>query len=211
MVSRVLRALGVWGLLLAAVAAGHALAACSGSDPGYKGRSSREWIAALHSSDSLARRDAAFALGRVLAINPRASGVVDALVGALGDSSDAVRLEAGNSLLRDRRLNDAAVPGLVEALGDSLHTHTREHSASLLGYASAAAAPRAVPPLAGVLARDPDAGVRVAAATALGQLGTRTSDALPALQRALGDSSAAVRAVARDALSRIPGALPTGG
>ena len=190
--------------LLAALTAAGGSAACTGSDPGYKGQSSRDWIAALHSPDSLARRDAAFALGRVLEINPRASGVVDALVGALGDSSDLVRLEAGNSLLRERDLNETAVPGLGRALADSQHAHTREHAASLLGYASGPSAPQAAAALAVTATRDPDASVRAAAVSGLGRLRPTSGPAVVALRRATADSSAAVRQNAVEALSQLP-------
>lgn len=110
-----------------------AAVACTGADPGYEGRSSRDWIAALQDPDTLARRKAASALGRVLSINPKASGVVDALVRTLADSNDEVRIEAATSLTQNGVLASEAVPGVVGALHDSLHVHTREHAALLLG------------------------------------------------------------------------------
>lgn len=179
-------------------------ASCSGADPGYKGRTSREWIGALNDPDSIVRRDAAFALGRILEINPSTAGVVDALVATLGDTSDVVRLEAGNSLLRGSALNDAAVPGLLRALDDSAHAHTREHATSLLGYASPQAAPRIVPVLVVKVRSDPDATTRAAAAAAIGRLRPTGADAAAALRSAMADASPAVRQDALESLARLP-------
>lgn len=106
--------------------------ACT-SEPSHQGRTAAEWIEQLETApDSLQRRAAADALGRILEIDPKSERATAALVRALADRSDEVRLAAGTALVQDRRLPPVAIPGLVHALGDSAHAHTREHAAELL-------------------------------------------------------------------------------
>lgn len=143
--------------------------ACS-TDPGHGGRSAEEWMAQLESApDSMHRRQAADALGRILVINPRSERVTAALVRALADTSDEVRLAAGTALVQDHRLPVAAIPGLLEALRDSAHMHTREHAAELLAAVAPPESARVIPALTRAL-RDPDLRVRDAASRALARL-----------------------------------------
>lgn len=156
--------------------------ACS-SDPGYGGRSAGEWMTQLETApDSLQRRQAADALGRILGIRPGSERVTAALVRALADTSDEVRLAAGTALVQDRRLPAVAIPGLLEALRDSAHLHTREHAAELLASVAPTEASRVVPALTRAL-QDPDRRVREAAARALARLRGAGSAGDSALRR----------------------------
>lgn len=158
------------------------LGACS-SDPGYGGRSAAEWMTQLESApDSLQRRAAADALGRILEIKPGSERVTAALVRALADTSDEVRLAAGTALVHDRRLPAVAILGLLEALRDSAHVHTREHAAELLASVSPREASRVVPALTRAR-QDPDRRVREAAVRALARLGATGSAGDSALRR----------------------------
>jgi HEAT repeat protein len=177
-----------------------ALGACS-ADPGHDGRTAEEWIAQLETSpDSMQRRNAADALGRILEIKPGSERVTTALVRALADTSDEVRLAAGTSLVQDHRLPGAAVPGLVQALGDSAHEHTREHAAELLGSTTPADAPEATRGLLAAL-EDPDAGVRDAAVRSLAKIASRAPTTVTALRQRADSGSPLARAGARRSLA----------
>ena len=76
------------------------------ADPGHGGRASREWIEQLRQGDAKEREDAAVALGNVLAVNPKLERPVTALVAALADTIDAVRVAASSAL---------AQPGVIAA------------------------------------------------------------------------------------------------
>lgn len=186
-----------------------ALAVCLGAchvDPGYQGRSSRDWIRMLEHPEPRTRVDAATALGHVLRLQPESPAVVDALIQALADSSDHVRLAAGFALATDGVRAPDAVPGLVDVLRDTAHADTRLHAAQILGrFGSAARA--AVPALSTALV-DSDAGVRGAAGAALGQIGPPASVATPALVRLAADSRPALRRTALDALVRVAAPAP---
>ena len=174
--------------------------ACS-SDPGHGGRTAEEWIAQLETSpDSMQRRSAADALGRILEIRPGSARVTAALVRALADTSDEVRLAAGTALVQDRRLPGVAVPGLVRALGDSAHEHTREHAAELLGSTTPADAPEATRGLMAAL-DDPEPGVRDAAVGSLVKIASRAPTTITALRQLANSGSPLARAEARRALA----------
>lgn len=176
------------------------LAACSG-DPGYQGRSSQEWIEALEDSTPEVRQGAADALGRILRIQPRSPRVVEALIRALGDPDDHVRVAAGVALATEGVRAPSAIPGLIDALQDSLHPHTREHAAQILGAFGPSAHP-AVPALTLALADSSD-GVRSDAAAALGQIGPAAASATQALVRLAADPRPTVRRSAISALGRV--------
>jgi HEAT repeat protein len=197
------------------------------ADPGYAGRSSREWIAALDDSSVAVRVRATDALRRILAVKPNSPDVIRALIRALGDTVDAVRMSAGMALAAEGVRAEGAVPALHDALHDSAHA---AEALGKIGPPSAAALPElralvtdedasvrlkaveallnvsrdtsALRPLMTALG-DPAAHVRRAAASALGTLGTLAEPAAGALTRALSDSSAAVRAAAALALGQI--------
>lgn len=181
----------------------HLGVACS-TDPGFGGRSAEEWIEQLQSApDSLQRREAADALGRILELNPGSKRVTEALVQSLADTSDDVRLSAGTALIHERRLPRVAIPGLVRALADSAHAHTREHVAQLLAAVSPRDAGEVLPALAQAL-DDPDPNVREAVVLSLVRLGRDAPDAAAAvttlLQRARASATPSGRAAARRAL-----------
>lgn len=191
---------GSWVALAAVILLFTALGACS-ADPGHGGRTAEEWIAQLETSpDSLQRRSAADALGRILEIRPGSERVTAALVRALADTSDEVRLAAGTALVQDRRLPGVAVPGLVRALGDSAHEHTREHAAELLGSTTPADAAEATRGLMAAL-DDPAPGVRDAAVGSLVKIASRAPTTIAALRQLADSGSPLARAEARRTLA----------
>lgn len=180
------------------------IGACT-ADPGYQGRSSRDWIRALEDPEPDTRADAANALGRVLRLQPRSPAVVAALISALGDPDDRVRVAAGMALSTEGVRAPAAVPGLVEVLRDTAHANVRSYAASILGAFGPAAVP-AVPALTTAL-DDADPRVRAAAAAALGDIGPAAASSsravAPALVRLMRDPAEDVRLRALEALLRV--------
>ena len=159
---------------------------------------SREAITArLGDADPATRGVAAWALGKLGDL-----AAVAPLIGALRDSDANVREMAVLALgdLGDPR----AVPALALLAADPEHGVRSVMTVALkhIGGEPAAEA------LAGLVRSDPDAHTRVMAAGALGQVEGRVR--LPALEAALGDSAAEVRANAASALERIgnPAAVP---
>lgn len=177
-----------------------ALTGCT-ADPGYRGRSSAQWIEALGDPDPSARAAAASALGNILDLQPRSPKVVRALVSALADTADVVRFAAGVALATDDVKAPAAIPGLLVALGDSAHPVMRQQAAYVLGLFGTTAA-SAVPALAASLG-DTDAGVRAASAEALGRVGPDAGLAMPELERVSGDHEPGVRLKAVEAVLNI--------
>lgn len=187
------------GLIVASCA--FAGLACT-SDPGYKGRSSADWIGQLERGAPNARVDAAFALGHVLELQPNVRRVVRALSIAVRDTSDEVRIAAAVALRRAGERARDAVPGIAEMLKDSAHANVRRTAAVLLGDLGRYDPGRAVPPLERALA-DGNAEVRLAAGSALGRLGRDAGASTPALTAASADPDPGARVQAIDALSRV--------
>lgn len=175
--------------------------ACT-SDPGYKGRSSAEWIGQLEHGMRDARVDAAYALGHVLELQPNVRRVVRALSIAVRDTSDDVRIAAAVALRRAGERARNAVPGIADMLLDTAHANVRRTAAVLLGDLGRYDPSRAVPPLEQALS-DKNADVRIAVGSALGRLGRDAGASTPGLIRAVADPDANVRAQAIDALSRV--------
>lgn len=175
--------------------------ACQG-DPGFGGRSSREWIASLEDSTVAVRVQAIDALRRILRIKPNSPHVVDALIRALGDSVDAVRMSAGVALTAVGVRAEGAVPALHDALHDSAHVAVRWQAAMILGRLAPSAGQASVPPLTEALAdREPQ--VRAAAAEALGKIGRASATALPQVVLLVRDPDATTRLKAVEALPNI--------
>ncbi len=102
------------------------------ADPGYRGRTSNEWIAQLHNPNVAAKVDAAAALAEILRIQPGSPRVTGALVQALGDSTDDVRLAAGDALAQPGVDASDAVRGLITVAYDSAHADVRASAMRLL-------------------------------------------------------------------------------
>lgn len=170
------------------------LSAC-GADPGYSGRSSRDWIGQLRSPDPIVRRVAAEALGKVLQINPRERNAIEALSIAIRDTIDDVRMAAASSLTTDGVDAIAALSGFHNALHDSAHADVRSSMARLIGILGRERGRPLIPALSESV-EDPDAGVRTATIESLGMLGPdpridvrriagRAADADPSVRRAV--------------------------
>ena len=191
-------------VVLLAGALGVVLIACQG-EPGYRGRSSREWITALGDSSPLVRMRAADALGNVLEIEPRSPNVVRALIAALADSVDRVRMAAATALVAQGVRAEGAVPGVHAALHDSAHAHVRAQAASILGSFGPSAGEGSIPALIEAV-NDPASEVRAAALQALARFGRDASNALPEIRSRLEDASPNVRLRALEALASIEAA-----
>lgn len=177
------------------------LGACQG-DPGFGGRSSYEWITSLEDSTVAVRVQAIDALRRILRVKPNSPHVVQALIDALGDPVDAVRMSAGVALTTEGVRAEGAVPALHHALHDSAHVTVRWQAAMILGRLAASAGQQSVPVLTEALSdREPQ--VRAAAAEALGRIGRASASALPQIIRLVGDPDATTRLKAIEALSNI--------
>lgn len=183
------------------------LGACT-ADPGYGGRSSDEWISQLSERDVDGRVDAALALGKVLVLQPNAPRVIQALVVALADTNDDVRITAADGLRNAARggariqasLARDAVPGIVAILGDSQHVAVRRDAARILSTLGTTAAATTVEPLSRAL-KDPAPEVRREAALALAGLGEMARLALPRLLEASRDPDVDVRRIVLRALA----------
>jgi HEAT repeat protein len=172
------------------------------ADPGFGGRSSRDWIAALEDSSVAVRIGATDALRSILRVRPNSPEVVRALIGALGDTVDAVRMSAGYALTSAGVRAEGAVPALHNALHDTAHAAVRWQAAMILGSLGPSAGQTSVPVLTEALSdRDPQ--VRAAAAEALGNIGQVAAPALPKLYILLRDIDADVRRKAVEALPNI--------
>ncbi len=177
------------------------LSACN-REIGYGGRSSRDWIRSLSDSSTRARTLAADALGRILEIQPKSPRVVQALIGALADSVDEVRMAAATALVAEGVRAEGAITGVHAALHDSAHAHVRSHAALILGSLGPSAGEGAVPALIEALV-DPVPQVRAYAAEALGKFGQAAVSAVPTIVSHLSDSSSNARLKMLEALFNI--------
>lgn len=188
-----------WAVAGALIAVAGVIVGCD-SDPGYNGRSSENWIATLQNGTPTERADAAFALSRILEIKPKSRKVSRALVAALRDTTDEVRLAAATGIRGAGRSAGGAVPLLGELLADSAHTEVRERAVSVLADIGAGAPSEATELLRrGLHDRAPE--VRATSAQSVGRLGQDARAALPDLIAAARDQSAVVGLAVVDALA----------
>jgi HEAT repeat protein len=188
------------------------------TDPGYKGRPSEAWIAQLAEPGLDQRIEAATALGEVLRLQPNAPKVVTALVAALADTSDPVRVAAASAIRHAGRggrrvreqLERDAVPAIAALLADSAHPAVRTQAVAVLRDFGPDAAPTSAPALAGALA-DPDPFVRRPAADALGALGEAARPVVQRIIAATRDADFRVRRAAARALALVGGPPATVG
>jgi HEAT repeat protein len=145
----------------------------------------------------------AAAAGALAELGPAAGAAGPALVAALRDADPKVRLGAAHALGEARAAPPGAVPALVVGL-EAPDPDTRGTMARALGQLRPP--PKdAVAPLAQLLQRDGSEHVRLAACTALRELGPVARDALPALRAAAGDASRYVRECAQFAIPQVGG------
>ena len=172
------------------------------ADPGFGGRSTRDWIAALEDSTVVGRVRAVDALRNILRVQPNSPHIVRALIRALGDSVDAVRMSAGVALTTEGVRAEGAVPALHDALHDTAHAVVRWQAAMILGRLASSTGQASVPVLIEALS-DAEPQVRAAAAQALGEIGHVSAPALPHLFLLVKDPDADVRVKAVEALPKI--------
>ena len=128
---------------------------------------------------------------------------VSALIAALGDEDEVVRLNAAYAL---GTVGAPAVPALIqtwqEALEDTASPGSEAESFRHATYALSAIGEPAVPALIDTL-QDKNESIRVSAAYALGDIGSAAQEAVPSLTQALRDESAWMRRHATEALGLI--------
>ncbi len=142
-------------------------------------------LAALRTGDGRVRWGAAIALGKI-----GGERAVEALLGALCDTDDDVRLRAAAALAD---IGEAAVPRLITALGAD-DDRLREGATAALSQIGRTA----VPALAAALREAGDWRIRAGAARVLGEIGDRR--AVKSLISGLDDAREEVRSAAREAL-----------
>ncbi len=138
-------------------------------------------VSALGAAESAVRARGADALGR---FGDSAGDAVPALIAALEDPSEPVRLNAAYAL---GAIGAAAVSGLIGALGSESGSVRR-----MAAYGLAAVGADAVPALGEALGHS-ESQVRVEAAYSLAQVGASAEAVLPALLAAAGDPCVEVR------------------
>jgi hypothetical protein len=155
------------------------------------------------------RSEAALALSKM---DPASRAAVPALAQALEDKGPLVRMYAAMALFRLRTEARPAVPALIKGLKDKANETymnlfwmtIREMIIDALGRASAGT-DEAVPALTEALKTADTDALRVAAATALGEVGPDARPAVPLLQKLLKDKHRPTRDAAREALEKIQG------
>lgn len=145
-------------------------------------------IETLKEENTWSRRFAVEVLG---AIGPAASPAISALLTALDDPSDYVRVKTLESLIA---IGPEAYPQLMQALAEKPQLRK---DAPRRGHQQ-----ESIPFLVQALSHD-DPVLRAFAAEQLGALGSRADSALPALKKALADESPEVRRAAEVALRRV--------
>lgn len=175
------------------------VASACDSDPGYAGRSSAQWIAELKSGDESGKAGAARALGKVLESRPDYPKVVTALVAALRDTSDVVRIAAASALTAEGVDTQAAIDGLHEVLHDSIHADVRTSAVLIISSLGPERAIALISYLCELL-NDPSPRVRAAAVDAIGAIGLPASREIPSISQMRTDSVPEVRQAVLGAL-----------
>lgn len=122
-----------------------------------------------------------------------------ALIAALGDKDEVVRLKAAYGL---GVVGAPAVPALIEIWRETARSGVETESFQHATYALSAIGAPAVPALIDTL-QDENESIRASAAYALGDIGNAAQEAVPSLTQALRDESALVRRHATEALGLI--------
>jgi HEAT repeat protein len=143
--------------------------------PKVLGKTTEEWLKILNTESNVKKKQAALIALKVF--GPSESGVVDGLIRALQDKAPEVRLSAAQILGEMGEPAKTAVLRLGKVLSDDPSPRVKEAVAHALGDKLLPFS-KPVIPLLGKALKEPDADVRVAAATTLKEHG---KDARPVL------------------------------
>ena len=162
-----------------------------------------ELINVIKSGDAKQKAEALFVIG---AIGPKADTAVAAATAALADPDPQVKRVAGYALGKIGPAAKDALPALktLVASNDELQRLSGVWAMLQIGVMNDELTQMAVPLLANALDNEREF-VRVEAAMSLGNLGKASTSALPKLEKALQDKSAAVRGAAAEAIQQIKG------
>jgi HEAT repeat protein len=157
--------------------------------------------------DAEARSEAGFSLMKMA---PASRTAVPALAEALEDKEPWVRMKAAMALFSLRTEARAAIPALIKAQKDdsnqtnleAFHFTIQEMATLALGRASAGSA-EAVPVLTAALEADDTDEMHMAAARALGEVGTPARPAAALLRALLKEKNKDLRLAAEEALKKI--------
>jgi HEAT repeat protein len=183
-----------WPALAFALAA----ATATPADLEWDGRPLSYWIGLLREVPKDERSASADWRKAPWAVSKIGVAAIPALITTLGDPKPEVRLRAIRPLVAMGSAASDAAPALTARLTDD-DLKVRQWSAVALGTIGSPAV-GAVPALIAAL-KDPEPPVRQAAAAALGNMGSE--DAVPALEEAASDASAAVQRAAHLSLDRL--------
>ena len=166
-------------------------------------------IAGLNDNSTKVRTNAISELSDIQAASPETFA---ALIQALSDDAKSARSRAESVLIKFGKNRAASItPMLVDVLTNNPSATTRGHVVDVLGAIGEALVKKGesdamvVKPLL-VALTDTDADVRRNAADELGEMRTKSPDAVTALTHALEDSSKNVRSAAQKAIRRIAAA-----
>ena len=193
---------GHWLMRWAFMASALTFVAACESDPGHAGRSSEQWIASLESGSETDKSKAAQALGKILQIRPDYPEVVTALVAALRDTSDVVRIAAASALTAKGVDTKTAIDGLHAVLHDTAHADVRTSAILIISALGPERADALISYLCELL-DDPSPKVRAAAVEALGVIGPPAVMEIRSIALMLRDSVAEVRQAALGALVKL--------
>lgn len=160
-------------------------------------------VEVLQAGDAATKTEALYTLG---AIGPGAAAAVPTIANQIGDSDPRVVQAAAIALGKIGPAAKEAVPVLatLNPSKDELLRLLSVWAILKIGPPSEALTRAALPILSGALKSEREF-VRIEAATTLGELGRGAAPALPALEAAGNDSSAAVRSAAASAATKIKG------
>ena len=166
-------------------------------------------ILSMDDESTKVRTNAIVELSDIRAASPETFA---ALIPALSDDAKSVRARAEDVLIKLGKNRAASItPMLVDALTNNPSATTRGHVVDVLGAIGEALVKKGesdamvVKPLL-VALTDTDADVRRNAADELGEMRTKSADAVTALTHALEDGSKNVRSAAQKAIRRIKAA-----
>jgi len=157
----------------------------------------------LKAGDAPTKTEALYALG---AVGPGAEPAVETIITQLGDTDPRVAQAASYALGKIGPAANAAIPALAK-LGqseDELLRLTSVWATLKIGPRTPEMMKNAMPILIGALKNSREF-VRIEAAITLGDFGPAAGDAVPALESAANDASAAVRSAAAAAIKKIKG------